>query len=810
MTAITLPPNASQPAIAQRRRDWYLAALLLLTASGFAAIVAGQLSGRLPAAVAQILALATISVAAYHRNGWQTALVLIALFGSAYLPAAFAPGTSTFQALMALGLYVLALVIFAYLATTLATFVRARTSLTGAVRGWEALLSRASSLDEVTIFLLKESALITDAEQTALILQSPVTNEWEVIWPAKNALEHMSFSTEASDISLVRWLLGQADPQMLNDLDGDPRFAGASQATLQSVLAMHLRQPDGQVLAVLVLGNKPGGFGEDDLDALYDLQAAGEQALLQAGAIARTDDVLTRRMRELTALQRSARELSASLDPNRIVDETLAHAIDIANGDAGLIAIDTTGLAPMIRMRNGSLSEVQVKQIMAWIARRAAPQLDLDGSVPLPSLLPVVSSRLIVPVRRHGQTLGVVVVESATPRVFGEVILRTLGGLADHAAVALDNARLFDRILREKRKSEQIVRTITDALFTTDDTGHITSFNPAAALLTGWGEEEALGHGVCDVLGCRDDGDCSQHCRLIAALQAPAPVIDDHWTIRQRLGAQRVVALSAAPLEPEEDQAGGLVVLMRDVTEQSKMEAFQQELIASFSHELRTPLANIGTITQMLLVEDEVVAAHQGVREQLHLLEAQSKRLEEFAERFLTLSQLECKELPLELQPVAVNLLAQTAVHQWHTLQPERPVSFAAPAQPLWAWADEQAVRMVIEVLLDNARKYTLPDTPVEVRVSIDLTDLVTVAVQDKGLGLRPEDQSHIFERFYRVDNSDARTVYGHGLGLYIAREIVEAMDGQIWVESDLGTGSCFAFTLPLIRREDTDEDLDY
>ncbi len=153
-----------------------------------------------------------------------------------------------------------------------------------------------------------------------------------------------------------------------------------------------------------------------------------------------------------------------------------------------------------------------------------------------------------------------------------------------------------------------------------------------------------------------------------------------------------------------------------------KMEAFQQELIASFSHELRTPLANIGTITQMLLVEDEVVAARQEVRELLHLLEDQSKRLEEFAERFLTLSQLESKELPLELRPVAMNLLVQTAVRQWQTLQPERPVSFAAPAQPQWAWADEQAVRTVIEVLLDNAGKYTLPDAPVEVRVFIGLT----------------------------------------------------------------------------------------
>ncbi len=470
---------------------------------------------------------------------------------------------------MALSIYVLALVLFAYLATTLATFVRARMSLTGAVRGWEALLSRASNLDEVAAFLLKESALISGAEWTALILQSPVTMAWEVLSLEKDVLERTSISAEGSDSSLAQWLLRQENPQVLNDLDGDPRFAGASQAALRSVLAMHLRQPDGQAFAVLVLGNKLGGFGEDDLNALNDLQAAGEQALLQAAAAARTDDTLTRRMRELTALQRSARELSTSLHPTRIVDETLTHAIAIANGDAGLITIDAPGLTPLIRMRNGSLTEAQVRQIMVWIARRAAPQLDLDGSAPLPSLLPEVNSRLIVPVRRQGHTLGVVVVESATPCAFGEVTLRTLTGLADHAAVALDNARLFDRILREKRKSEQIVRTITDALFTTDDTGHVTSFNPAAALLTGWGEEEALGHDVCDVLGCRNDGLCSQHCGLKAALGAQALVFDDHWTIRQHLGTQRVVALSAAPLEPEEDQAGGLVVLMRDVTEQT-------------------------------------------------------------------------------------------------------------------------------------------------------------------------------------------------------------------------------------------------
>jgi hypothetical protein len=190
-------------------------------------------------------------------------------------------------------------------------------------------------------------------------------------------------------------------------------------------------------------------------------------------------------------------------------------------------------------------------------------------------------------------------------------------------------------------------------------------------------------------------------------------------------------------------------------------------------------------------------------------LQAQSRRLEEFAERFLSLAQMEQEGLGLEQRPVAIGLVAQDVVRQWQTAYPRRPISIVTPPHPIWASADEQAVYQVLEVLLDNACKYSLPDAAVEVLVDAGAADYVTLCVRDQGPGLAPQDQMHIFDRFYRVDNSDARTVYGHGLGLYIARRLVAAMGGQIWVESALGAGSCFGFTLLLLSWEDLDEDPD-
>ena len=811
MTTLAAASRSLQPTDVRRRRDTYLLALLLLTASVLALLALGERSGEPVILIACVLALAPITLAAFNRRGWRIALAAAAVFSTAYLPIALSHEGSWRSAAFAWLSYTLVLVACAFVMSALASSVRERSALTGAVRDWESLLARASNLAEVALFTLQEAREITAAEAAVLLLRNPIVDAWEMLYLQSHVLQRRPLDIEQSSLSLALWLVQQATPQLLNDLDGDPRFVGAKGAGLRSALSQPFSSPDGRAMAVLVLVNRPAGsFEPSDLEDLRDLSSAAEQALLQAGAMARSDDILARRMHQLSALQRSTRELNALLDAQQIVNRTLAFALEISRGDAGLVGVDLPGAGLVSAVFNSSLTTDQVAQAVGCISQPAGPRFRQNKAEALPALMAGAGACLVVGIRRQGSTLGAMIVEAAQPGAFDEEAPSTLASLADHAAIALDNACLFDQILREKRKSEQIVHNMADALFTVDGRGHITSFNPAASALTGWRAEEALGHSLCDVLGCCDDGERLHQCTLWAGLQHQAPVFESHWNIRQHLGSQRVVALSGAPLE-QENQPGGLVVLLHDITEQRKMEQFQQELITSFSHELRTPLASIGAITQIILADESV---EQGLvtefREPLLLLQAQSRRLEEFAERFLSLAQMEQEGLGLEHRPVAIGRVAQDVVRQWQTAHPRRPISIVTPPHPIWASADEQAVYQVLEVLLDNACKYSLPDAAVEVLVDVGAADYVTLCVRDQGPGLAPQDQMHIFDRFYRVDNSDARTVYGHGLGLYIARRLVAAMGGQIWVESAVGAGSCFTFTLPLLSWEELDEDPGY
>lgn len=800
-----LVPRCEQPTVAQHSRERYSAAVLLTTAICLAAVVLSEHTGNPLFPLTLALPLAPIIVAAYHRRGGYVAALVVAVFITAHAPAVVA--ARSLAGVVSLAAYTLFLSLFAYLAARLSANISTRSALTSAVRGWEALLERAASLDEVIAFLLKEATALASTEWGALLLRSPVSESWQLFSLEDGAVCGRSLAPAGSETSLAQWLLYQDRSQLLNDLDSDPRFCVKPTCALRSVLAQPLRQPDGSTIGMLVLGNnRDRDFSRDDSSALKDLIAAGQQALKQAGVVARADDILAHRVRQLGALERSARELNIALDPQRVVDDTLVHALGISSGDAALVSVDAPDLAPLYRVRNGSLTAEQIGQATAWGSQLMQPLLDRGLRAPIAPLLAAPATRMIVPLRRHGQPLGAIVVEGIHARTFGQDTLRALAGLADQAAIALDNARLFARILREKQKSEQIVHNMADALLTVDDQGQVNSLNPAGVTLTGWRAEEAMGHTLCDVLGCRDGSSRCQDCVLLAAMRQPASLVDDCWVIRQRSGMQRVVELRATPLDSQQEQPGGLVVLLHDVTERRENERFEQELIAAFSHDLRTPLTNIGMITEMMLAgngED----LDDAEREQLQLLQAQSRRLEEFADRILELNQLETDAPNLEMRPLPLSFTLARLAQQWRALAPRRRLTVSTPAAALWVWADEQAVQRVLNILLDNANKYAPEGSPVDLALRAGQPGYAMVTVEDQGPGIAPCNQARLFDRFYRVDRSDAQRVYGHGLGLFIARGLVEQMDGTLWVESEEGCGSRFVFTLPLMM-EGPDDNL--
>ena len=423
------------------------------------------------------------------------------------------------------------------------------------------------------------------------------------------------------------------------------------------------------------------------------------------------------------------------------------------------------------------------------------PLLDSPAACSLPALLDDARSRMMAPLSRGIEGLGILVVESRRDGAFDGQDLLAMTALADHAATALETARQFDLVRRERGRADRIIHTMADGLLTLGRDGRVDVMNDAAERLTGRPVSHGAGRAICEVLGCRDGKSCNSTCHLLGALSEGQAFHDDHWVIRTPEGTARVLALSAAPLLSDEAGPTGLVVLLRDETARDEMERFQSELVAAVSHEIRAPLANIDAMVDLMLQRRD---GTDGLLEEgLETIRSQTQRLAEFASRTLDVSRLDTGRWHLEPRPLPIGLLVADITHEWKVSRPGRTFAIEVQDGPLWAWADEQAAVTALNNLLSNAMKYSPEGTPITVSAARGPDGWVTVTVADQGPGIPVEKQARIFDRFYRVDGGDSQQVYGYGLGLYTARKLVEAMGGRIGVTSEPGRGSRFAFALP-------------
>ena len=740
--------------------------------------------------------LVPVALAAYRRGGLLPGQVMAGFFSTIFLwqlawnwRDGGSSGTTAEQVLIIVFLH-----LFAQLVAGVAASVRKRETLTDAVRGWEALLTRASNLDEAAEFLQAEAKAVTDARGAALLLRHPVDGHWEIAagpdWISLSPLP------EAADaMTLAHWLAAQGTSQMISDLDADPRFEsrGADPAAgHKSLLAQPLVASDGKVLAILVLlDRRSRPFDRRDVDRLDDLLLAGGKALEQAGILARTDRALARSVAQLAVIQRTARDLNSALEPAQIAGLTLDCAAELTGADAVLVSTPAVW-----RVHGVALGDDAAAEIAATGSDLRRPALDPSPPCLPSDLLADASARLVAPIRRGDEGLGVIVAESRRAGAFDGQDLLAVAVLADRAAAALETTRLSDGVRWERGRADQIIHTMADGLLTLDADGRVEMVNLAAEALTGWPADRAAGQLVCDVLGCAGKGSCGATCRLKAAQRDRQTLHDERWLIHMPEGTARVLSLSAAPLPPTETGPGGLVVLLRDVTAQDELERFQRELVAALSHEIHAPLANIDVTVDLLLR----AAAGDLSRDGLETIRAQSRRLAELATRTLDVSRLDSGDWQPEPRPLPINLLIDDMAREWQDAQPERALTIEAPDERMWAWADEQAVVGVLNELLSNAVKYSPAGSAIIISAAWGPQGSVTLAVTDEGPGIPAEKQARIFDRFYRADARDNQESYGVGLGLYTARRRVELMGGRIGVTSEPNHGSRFAFTLPALN----------
>lgn len=332
------------------------------------------------------------------------------------------------------------------------------------------------------------------------------------------------------------------------------------------------------------------------------------------------------------------------------------------------------------------------------------------------------------------------------------------------------------RSAEEGAEAARALAHVSEAVVLADESDTVRYWNPAAAALFGRPREEAIGRPVASLAPVLTDltGD---------GLAGVNPVALE--------GQQRW--LSAA----ESRFPGGRVVVVRDLTADRELERVRSEFVATAAHELRTPLAAIYGAVRTIRRDDYELAPE--IREQfLTMIERESERLKELMDQLLVTAQLDRDSLQVRSEIVDAGELCRSIIDSAELRIPDsiQLTAELAPT-PVTVRADSERLRQVIGNLLDNAIKYSPNGGRIALR-TITRDGQGVIEISDEGIGIPAGEQERIFEKFYRLDPSMTRGVGGSGLGLYIIRELIAHMRGEVAVESQLDRGSTFTISLPL------------
>jgi PAS domain S-box-containing protein len=391
------------------------------------------------------------------------------------------------------------------------------------------------------------------------------------------------------------------------------------------------------------------------------------------------------------------------------------------------------------------------------------------------------ASAMCVPLTAAGRTFGALMLVSSDPeRLYDEDDLEFAKHLGRRAAVAVDNARLY-REAERRARAALVVEHVADGVVLVDNTGVIQLWNPAAQHMTGVDARDAVDRAAAQLFADWESIEAlSRNDELRPSIQ---PVNVN--------GRELWLSITGVGFED------GSVYAFRDVTEERAVETLKSDFVSTISHELRTPLAAIYGAALTLRREDVPLGEPQRTG-LLEVIASESDRLARIVNDVLWVSRLESDGLRTTIAPCdGVELAKRVVDAARHYVPPTIKLEFAAPEDVPLIAADPDKVRQVLTNLVDNAVKYS-PDGG-RVAVEVGVTDRnVRFSVRDEGLGVPPGEHRRIFEKFYRLDPDLTRGVGGTGLGLYISRELLERMDGRIWVESSGEGGSTFVAELPL------------
>jgi len=536
----------------------------------------------------------------------------------------------------------------------------------------------------------------------------------------------------------------------------------------------------------------------------------------------RAEDALKQRNRELAMLNRAAQALTSTLNLGEVLElvlDELRRMLDVTASSIWLLDKATQEL--VCRQATGPRAEtvrgwrISIEQgIVGWTAKNDQSVIIIDAQTDERHFPGVdrsiglqMRAMVSAPLRVQNQVIGVIQSVDELPARFDASSLRLIELLANSAAIAIENARLYEEIhsyaaglearvaertielQAERNRLQTVFDSAGEGIQIMDRDFVVTYCNPATERMTGYSTVEVIGQ----------QSPLFQPTSAVQTLEAvPAelrPTVERGEVWRGELVGRRKdgtafdLAVTLSPLYNSDRQLSGYVAVHRDITHLKELDRLRDQFVSRIGHELRTPLS--GIILYLNLLENGRAEEHA---QYLATLQQEADRLRRLVEGFLKIAELDANRIGAEPQANDLNIVTGSVVrdHWARAAQREQQLTFEPEINLPFAWIDADLVRDVIRRLLDNAINYTprkgniLCSTQ---RVGTASETWLTVSVKDDGPGLAADELPRMFERFYRGHATRDYTVPGVGLSLAICRETLDKLGGRITIDSEPGQG---------------------
>lgn len=511
------------------------------------------------------------------------------------------------------------------------------------------------------------------------------------------------------------------------------------------------------------------------------------------------------RVRQRDFLLEIARSLTENLDLENLLGKILSIAIEMLAGRAGLIALKTEEGAWRVQV-----SEGLAPSFLRFIERSLMDSMDLENL--LDSELPEIGRKLNdliaaasmgqltsvgLPLTTQKRLVGGIFIFRSSPNIFSTNDRLILSSFANQAAIAVQNAQLYQQVIREKKRTDALLDSAADGFLILNPDLSIKLVNDAFSRMLSLNRDEIPGKPHEEIIKWKKIDNGSSLEEAVAGgwpLTSHATLYVEGDILCGLENQTLPIGITYAPLMSENGQLLNIIASVRDITRFRQADELKSTFVSIISHELKTPVALIKGYVSTLR-RDDARWDRKVVDESLQVIEEEADHLSELIENLLDATRLQAGGSAIRKSDVSLPELAKMLADRFQKQTNSHRIETDFPGDFPIILADEDRIKQVLSNLISNAMKYSKEG--IIILSGSRRKDQVIICVSDQGPGISSNDIPHVFDRFYRA-NEMAKKTKGAGLGLFLARSIIEAHQGKIWVDTGAQKGARICFSLPI------------